>query len=76
MATDIATQVRGIGSAVLMPLLDFARKQCPDVLWLDTDALLEAATALYDKFGFKKLEDEEIWPTRYDRCTLKMVLEL
>ena len=76
MATDVATQGRGIGSAVLTQLLDFAREQGADAVWLETNAQLEAATALYEKFGFKKLVDEEIWPTPYDRCNWQMVLEL
>lgn len=76
MATDVATQGRGIGSAVLTQLLDFAREQGADSVWLETNAKLEAATALYEKFGFRKLAGDEVWPTPYDRCNLQMVLDL
>jgi ribosomal protein S18 acetylase RimI-like enzyme len=76
MATDVATQGRGIGSAVLTKLLDFAREQGADSVWLETNAKLEAATALYEKFGFRKLAGDEVWPTPYDRCNLQMVLDL
>ena len=76
MATDVSTQGRGIGSAVLESLLDFARDQGADAVWLETNQKLEAATALYEKFGFKKLESDEVWPTPYDRCNLQMIREL
>lgn len=76
MATDVSTQGRGIGSAVLESLLDFAREQGADAVWLETNQKLEAATALYEKFGFKKLESDEVWPTPYDRCNLQMIREL
>ena len=76
MATDVSTQGRGIGSAVLESLLDFARDQGADAVWLETNQKLEAATALYEKFGFKKLEHDEVWPTPYDRCNLQMIREL
>ena len=76
MATDVATQGRGIGSAVLAKLLEFAREQGADAVWLETNEKLEAATALYEKFGFSKLEGEDVWPSPYDRCNLQMVLEL
>ncbi len=76
MATDVATQGRGIGSAVLTQLLDFAREQHADAVWLETNAKLEAATALYEKFGFKKLEGDDAWPSPYDRCNLQMAREL
>ena len=76
MATDVSTQGRGIGSAVLEALLDFARDQGADAVWLETNQKLEAATALYEKFGFKKLENDEVWPTPYDRCNLQMTREL
>ena len=76
MATDVSTQGRGIGSAVLESLLDFARDQGADAVWLETNQKLEAATTLYEKFGFKKLESDEVWPTPYDRCNLQMIREL
>ena len=76
MATDISTQGRGIGSAVLECLLDFAREQGADAVWLETNEKLEAATALYEKFGFKKLEGDDVWPSPYDRCNLQMAREL
>lgn len=76
MATDPSTQGRGIGAAVLDDLLRFARDEGADAVWLETNAQLEAATALYEKRGFNKLEGEDVWPSPYDRCNLQMVREL
>ncbi len=76
MATDPSAQGRGVGSAVLNHLIDLAREQGADMLWLETNSKLEAATALYAKTGFRKLQHEECWPSPYGRCNLQMVMEL
>lgn len=76
MATDPSTQGRGIGGAVLGDLMEFARKEGADAIWLETNAQLEAATALYEKNGFEKLSQDDVWPTPYDRCNLQMTKSL
>lgn len=76
MTTDLAAQRRGIGSAIMQRLLEFAHEQRADAIWLETNARLEAATALYERHGFRALGPDEIWPTPYDRCNLQMVLDL
>jgi len=76
MATDPSAQGRGIGTAVLDRLVDYARAEDAQALWLETNSKLEAATALYQKTGFRMLDSEECWPTPYDRCNLQMVMEL
>lgn len=75
MATEPAMQGRGIGAAILTRLFDFARENGADAIWLETNAKLEAATALYEKSGFRALTSEEAWPSPYDRCNLQMVLK-
>lgn len=76
MATEPSVQGRGIGAAILTRLLDFARENAAGAIWLETNARLEAATALYQKHGFIALGEDELWPTPYDRCNLQMVLRL
>ncbi len=76
MTTDLAAQRSGIGTAIMQRLLEFAREQGADAIWLETNAKLEAATALYQRHGFRILGPDELWPTPYDRCNLQMVLEL
>lgn len=76
MTTDLAAQRRGVGSAILTRLIDFAREQGADAVWLETNEVLDAATALYRKFGFVPLEGDAVWPTPYERCNLQMTLEL
>jgi len=76
MTTDLSAQRKGVGSAILTRLLDFAREEKADAVWLETNSRLEAATGLYEKFGFTPLEGASQWETPYDRCNLQMVLEL
>lgn len=76
MATEPSVQGRGIGAAILTRLIEFARESSADAIWLETNAKLEAATALYEKHGFQKLSEDDVWPTPYDRCNLQMTREL
>jgi len=76
MATDPGAQGNGIGAGVLQRLIEYAREQGADAIWLETNAVLEAATALYEKHGFKALGPDEQWETPYERCNLQMVLTL
>lgn len=76
MATDPAAQGQGIGAAILESLLDFARQEGADAIWLETNQSLEAATALYAKYGFKPLSEDEAWETPYERCNLQMARSL
>jgi len=76
MTTDLSAQRSGVGSGILEHLIDYAREQRADAVWLETNSRLEAATALYEKFGFCHLEDGDLWPTPYARCNLQMLLKL
>ena len=76
MATDPKAQGRGVGSAVIDHLLSVARERGAQQIWLETNDKLNAATALYKRKGFRKLEADELHPTPYSRCNLQMVLDL
>ena len=76
MTTDLSAQRSGVGSAILQHLIDYARGQDADAVWLETNSRLEAATALYEKFGFQQLDVDALWATPYQRCNLQMVLQL
>lgn len=76
MTTDLSAQRMGVGSAILNELIDYARAQGADAVWLETNSKLEAATALYEKTGFRRLTGGDVWPSPYDRCNLQMVKSL
>lgn len=76
MATDPAAQGRGIAGLVLDFLVAHARKEGADAIWLETNDQLKAATRLYERKGFRRLECNELWPTPYERCNLQMIREL
>ena len=76
MATDPASQGKGVGGAVLDHLIAFARTSGVEKIWLETNDRLTAATALYQRKGFRALGPDEEHPTPYSRCNLQMVLEL
>ena len=73
MATAPHAQNRGIGAAILDGLIDVAGAMGVDALWLETNDSLTAATALYERKGFRPLSQTENWPTPYSRCNLQMV---
>lgn len=76
MATDPKAQGRGVGAMVLDFLIDIARRQGCEALWLETNDSLGAATRLYERTGFRRLSRNDCWPTPYARCNLQMVLNL
>ncbi len=76
MATDPTAQGKGVGQRVIHSLIERARQNGADALWLETNDALSAAVRLYERVGFRRLSPEECWPTPYDRCNLQLVLEL
>lgn len=76
MATDPAAQGQGVASMVLDFLLGEARSRGVDAIWLETNDRLDAAIRLYERKGFRRLADNELWPTPYERCNLQMIKEL
>jgi GNAT superfamily N-acetyltransferase len=61
---------------VLDRLIDVARTRGANRIWLETNSVLEAATALYEKKGFVALSGDENWDTPYLRCNLQMTMSL
>lgn len=76
MATSPQAQGKGVGGQVLDFLIEEARQQAGEAIWLETNDMLTAATRLYERKGFRRLSCEELWPTPYARCNLQMVLTL
>lgn len=76
MATDPHAQGNGIGSHIMDFLIDQAKARGCEAIWLETNDRLGAATRLYERKGFRRLEERELWPTPYERCNLQMVLDL
>lgn len=76
MATSPEAQGQGVGAKVLDFLINEAKRQDCEAIWLETNDKLGAATRLYERKGFRRLASEEAWPTPYARCNLQMVLEL
>ena len=76
MATDPSAQGTGIGGAIMDHLIGHARKLGADIIWLETNDKLDAATRLYSRKGFRPLEAGELLPTPYSRCNMQMVMEL
>ena len=72
--TDV--QGKGIGRALMEAAMAKSRDMGAKQIWLETNTKLEAALALYRKFGFRELTGEELTHTPYDRCNCQMLLEL
>ncbi len=76
MTTHKDQRGKGIGRAILVALIKEARAKYADAIWLETNDILDSATRLYEKCGFRHLSCEEWWPTPYERCNVQMVLVL
>ena len=74
MAVTEKFQSRGVGRMLVQQAIDFARKQKATVLELDTARKLEGAVKLYESMGFKITDENP--SEKYQRCTIKMRLEL
>lgn len=76
MATDPAAQGQGVASKVIDFLISEAEQAGIDAIWLETNSSLAAAVRLYERHGFRRLDQDALWPTPYARCNLQMVREL
>ena len=72
--TDV--QGKGIGRALMEAAMAKSREMGAKQIWLETNTKLEAALALYRKFGFRELTGDEVTPTPYERCNCQMLLDL
>ncbi|MBT8493009.1 MAG: GNAT family N-acetyltransferase, partial [Deltaproteobacteria bacterium] len=72
MYLDSAMRGRGLGKRLLEHALSRARELGFRVVELETAAPLESAIALYQRYGFRPLEEAPSTP----RCDQMMVLDL
>ncbi|MES2620063.1 MAG: bifunctional helix-turn-helix transcriptional regulator/GNAT family N-acetyltransferase [Bacteroidota bacterium] len=74
MAVTEKFQMKGVGRLLMSKAVDFAKTKKAKVLELETSRKLESALKLYEDFGFKI--SEEVPSGDYQRCTIKMTLDL
>ncbi len=76
MAVDPAAQGRGIGRALLMAAIAWAREQGAARLYLESNARLTSALRLYKSAGFRHLPEEKRPVSPYARADVFMELWL
>jgi len=76
MAVTKKFQGRGIGKMLMQKIIDRAQELGGSELHLQTNARLKAANQLYQRFGFKKTKENPFDPSRYQRSTFVMKLDL
>ena len=76
MAVTKRFRGRGIGGKLMQAVIDRARELGAAELYLQTNTKLKAANHLYRKFGFKKTIKSPFDPSRYNRPTFVMKLNL
>ncbi len=67
---------QGIGKALVMSSMKFARDMKAKRIWLESNRKLDAALGLYRAAGFIEITGERQTPSPYSRCDIQMVLEL
>ena len=73
MAVDPAFRGRGIGEALIVALMERARKMGLKQVILYSNTVLEPAIRLYRRMGFQETELE---PGNYERSNIKMKMEI
>ncbi|MDR3762667.1 MAG: GNAT family N-acetyltransferase [Acidobacteriota bacterium] len=76
MAVDPRFQNCGLGGALLRAARDYARQQGARSLYLETNSGLAPALHLYQRHGFRRVDDREAAPAAYVRGDVRMVLNL
>jgi putative acetyltransferase len=76
MAVSPTHQGNGAGKAVLVALVNEAKRRGVDLLRIDTHSKLTPAITLYEKIGFTHMANEAFWPTPFARCNVQMELWL
>lgn len=74
MAVDPSARGNGYGKRLMEAILKEAQDRYATRIYLVTDEKLEPAVALYEKFGFRKVEHDSSQP--YQRGNLQMELDL
>ncbi len=73
MAVSPAAQGKGIGWLLGKAVLEKAREFGGRNVYLESNSRLTPAIQLYEKLGFKKVENRK---TPYARCNIQMAVEL
>ena len=73
MATDENYQRRGIGRALINAAIEWARQRDAKRIYLETNHTLDAALALYESAGFRRIPPQ---PSVYKRADVFMELIL
>ncbi|KTR41240.1 acetyltransferase [Curtobacterium oceanosedimentum] len=76
MAVSPAHQGHGTGRKLIGAALDRARALGAQRIALESNSSLASAVHLYEAFGFRHLEHDEIAPSPYVRADVHMVLDL
>ena len=74
MAVTEKFQGKQIGKKLALTAIGFAVSKKAKVIILETSNKLTAALNLYKKLGFEQVPNEH--PEKYQRCTIKMRLEI
>ncbi|MGB3624521.1 MAG: GNAT family N-acetyltransferase [Henriciella sp.] len=67
---------QGIGKALVMACLKYARDMKAKRIWLESNRKLDAALGLYRAAGFRELACGEETPSPYSRCDIQMVRDI
>ncbi|MEQ9314889.1 MAG: GNAT family N-acetyltransferase [Henriciella sp.] len=67
---------QGIGKALIMSCLKYARDMKAKRIWLESNRKLAAAIGLYRTAGFRELTCSEETPSPYTRCDIQMVFDI
>ena len=73
MAVSPTAQGQGIGYKLGKALVDYAREKGIGKLFLEANTKLEASGRLYNKLGFRRVDD---YRPAYSRCNLYMEMKL
>ena len=76
MAVSPSHQGHGTGRKLIAAALDRARALGAQRIALESNSRLASAVHLYEAFGFRHLEHDEIAPSPYVRADVHMVLDL
>ncbi len=72
MAVTTEAQGQGIGYKLGQHMINAAKKRGGSAIFLETNDRLAPALKLYQKLGFKPMENE---PSPYARCNVQLIIE-
>jgi len=76
MAVTEKAQGRQIGKKLAFAVIERARREKTETLFLETSKRLHAACSLYKKLGFEQVEFDNSESSKYGRASIKMTLNL